>query len=128
MTNHRSISVVVLLTVGAWPSSLGMAAAPAATDDPRIANAWRVLRKVDCARCHGKDYTGLAAPSIVRYVATQSRAMFDRIVLDGDPARGMPGYRANTYVVDNLDDIYEFFAARAAGRIGPEFRPAPSSN
>lgn len=33
--------------------------------DSRIANAWRVLRVVDCARCHGKDYTGLAAPSVI---------------------------------------------------------------
>jgi len=128
VTSHRSIPVIVLLVVSAWPSPLGRAGEPAAIDEARIANAWQVLRKVDCARCHGKDYTGLAGPSIVRYVATQPRAMFDRIVLDGDPARGMPGYRGNTYVVDNLDDIYEFLIARASGRIGPEYRPAPSSN
>jgi len=104
-----------------------LAAEPARPDDARIANAWQVLRKVDCARCHGKDYTGLAGPSIVQYVATQSRAMFDRIVLEGDPARGMPGYRGNAYVADNIDDIYEYFAARASGKIGPDYRP-PASN
>ena len=53
--------------------------------DTRIANAWRVLRVVDCARCHGKDYAGLAAPSIVDYAALQSYEMFVRMILDGDP-------------------------------------------
>ena len=91
--------------------------------DARIANAWRVLRAVDCARCHGKDYAGLAAPSIVGYVATQSREMFLRMVVDGDPIRGMPGYRDNAYVAESLDDIYQYFYARANGGIGPEYRP-----
>jgi cytochrome c55X len=89
----------------------------------RIANAWRVLRAVDCARCHGKDYAGLTAPSIVDYAALQSREMFDRMVLDGDPVRGMPGYRSNAYVAENLDDIYRYFLARANGDVGPEYRP-----
>jgi cytochrome c55X len=91
--------------------------------DASIAKAWRVLRTVDCARCHGKDYTGLAAPSIVDYAATQSRDMFVRMVLDGDPIRGMPGYRSNAYVSDNIDEIYRYFIARAKGDIGPEYRP-----
>jgi cytochrome c55X len=93
--------------------------------DTRIANAWRVLRAVECARCHGKDYAGLAAPSIVDYAALQSRAMFDRMILDGDPIRGMPGFRSNPYVAENLDDIYRYFLARAKGDVGPEYRPRP---
>jgi cytochrome c55X len=91
--------------------------------DARIANAWRVLRAVDCARCHGRDYTGLAAPSIVGYAATQSRETFFRMVLDGDPIRGMPGNRSNAFVSESLDDIYRYFRARANGDIGPEYRP-----
>ncbi len=96
--------------------------------DARIANAWRVLRAVDCARCHGKDYAGLAAPSIVGYAATQSRETFFRMVLDGDPIRGMPGYRSNAYVTESLDDIYRYFRSRSNGDIGPDYRPLlPSS-
>jgi cytochrome c55X len=91
--------------------------------DKAVANAWRVLRMVDCARCHGRNYSGLAAPSIVLYAGTQSREMFVRMVLDGDPARGMPGYRSNPYVVESIDDIYRYFLARANGDIGPEYRP-----
>jgi hypothetical protein len=95
--------------------------------DARIANAWRVLRVVDCARCHGKDYAGLAAPSIVAYAATQSRESFTRMVIDGDPVRGMPGYRENAYVAQSLDDIYRYFLARANSEIGPDYRPPASS-
>ena len=118
---------VVLLAVATCvaPIALDTGAASSA-DDPRIASAWRVLRIVDCARCHGKSYEGLAAPSIVRYAGTQNREMFLRMVLDGDPPRGMPGYRSNAYVVESIDDIYRYFLARAKGDIGPDYRaPMP---
>ena len=95
--------------------------------DAGIANAWRVLRVVDCARRHGKDYAGLAAPSIVAYAATQSGETFARMVLDGESTRGMPGYRSNAYIAESIDDIYRYFLARATGDIGPDYRPpAPS--
>lgn len=88
-----------------------------------IISAWRTLRIVDCARCHGKEYEGLAAPSIVNYVRTQRREMFVRIVLDGDPPRGMPGYRSNPLVAEKIDDIYQYFLGRASGMIDPGSRP-----
>jgi cytochrome c55X len=119
--------LVGLLTIAACirPTLAGDAADGAGRldVDASIAKAWRVLRTVDCARCHGKDYTGLAAPSIVDYAASQSRDMFVRMVLDGDPIRGMPGYRSNAYVAESIDDIYRYFIARAKGDIGPEYRP-----
>ncbi len=107
-------------------TALAEVGAGGAADDPRIASAWRVLRSVDCARCHGKTYDGLAAPSIVNYAATQNRETFVRMVLDGDPPRGMPGYRSNPYVVERIDDIYRYFIARAKGELGPDYRaPTP---
>jgi hypothetical protein len=113
-----------LLVIAAYnPSMVAGDDADPSCCDAGIANAWRVLRAVDCARCHGRDYGGLAAPSIVDYVASQSREMFMRIVLDGDPIRGMPGYRGNPYVAESMDDIYRYFLARANGEIGPDYRP-----
>jgi hypothetical protein len=50
------------------------------------------------------------------------------MVLDGDPARGMPGYRSNVYVSGNLDDIYRYFVARAEGAISAEYRPPATGN
>lgn len=93
-------------------------------DDPTIAAAWRTLRVVDCARCHGKDYDGLAAPSIVDSVRTQSRDRFVRMVLDGDPPRGMPAYRNNALVAEKVDDLYRYFLARATEVIDAGARPA----
>ena len=86
--------------------------------DVRIVAAWKTLRAVECARCHGKDYDGLAAPSIIEYARTQNREMFVRMVLDGDPPRGMPGYRHNPRVLGSIDDIYRYFLGRAQGNIG----------
>jgi mono/diheme cytochrome c family protein len=116
------LAVVLAVTQTARADAAGEGASPPLTD-VGIASAWRTLRAVDCARCHGKHYEGLAAPSIVNYARTQSREMFVRMVLDGDPPRGMPGYRTNTRVAERIDDIYLYFQARANGTIGPDSRP-----
>ncbi len=92
-------------------------------DEPSWATAWRTLRVVDCARCHGKHNDGLAAPSIVDYARTQSREMFLRAVLDGTPGRGMPGYRGNALVAATIDDLYRYFKSRAEGSVSESYRP-----
>lgn len=83
-----------------------------------VIQAWRTIRQMDCARCHGRDHDGLAAPSVLQFVRTQSRERFDRIVLDGDPQRGMPGYGKAPRVADSIDSIYRYFLLRANGAIG----------
>lgn len=85
--------------------------------EPGLVSAWRTLRVVDCARCHGKDHDGWAAPSIVEYARSQTRERFASAVLDGDPGRGMPGYRSNPLVTERIDDLYRYFDARARGAI-----------
>ena len=116
------LAVALAVTQTARADAAAEGASPPLTD-VGIASAWRTLRAVDCARCHGKHYEGLAAPSIVNYARTQSREMFVRMVLDGDPPRGMPGYRTNARVAERIDDIYLYFQARANGTIGPDSRP-----
>jgi cytochrome c55X len=83
-----------------------------------VIEAWRTVRQMECARCHGRDHDGLAAPSVLQFVRTQSRERFDRIVLDGDPQRGMPGYGKTPRVADSIDSIYLYFLLRANGTIG----------
>jgi mono/diheme cytochrome c family protein len=122
------VCVAILLAVVLAAAQTARAdAAPEGTNplliDVRIASAWRTLRAVDCGRCHGKDYDGLAAPSIINYARTQSREMFVRTVLDGDPPRGMPGYRGNPWIAENIDDVYRYFLGRANGTIGSGSRP-----
>ncbi|WP_233855964.1 c-type cytochrome [Paraburkholderia sp. HD33-4] len=133
MDNHNSArllsrrcAVVVLVMIAvAKPTHADVNAEHAGgplTDDA-IVSAWRVLRTVDCARCHGKDYEGLAAPSIVDYARTRSREMFVRMVLDGDLSRGMPAYRDNSLIAEHIDDIYRYFLGRADGAIRTDPRP-----
>lgn len=118
---------VLALPGGTWAEP---ERAPAPDTDARMAAIWKTLRAVDCARCHGKDYDGLAAPSIVEYARTQSRDMFVRMVLEGEPSRGMPGYRNNPRVADHIDDVYRYFVTRAQGRVGrgpPTPAPSPGT-
>jgi cytochrome c55X len=110
------------------PDEPGMAADRLpALDEPALASAWRTLRAQDCARCHGKTYQGSSGPSIVDYARSQSREMFVGAVLDGNPGRGMPGYRGNPIVEPAIDAIYRYFMQRADGTIAAEDRPASAS-
>jgi hypothetical protein len=115
----------VLGTLAAWSHAGGKeatspvphpAAAPAAVPPPSGHAARDVLRAAACERCHGQDYDGLSAPSILAYVQTQDRNAFARVVLDGDIGRGMPGYRGFALVADCIDMLYDDFAARATAR------------
>lgn len=110
---------LIALTLG----SLCVHSASRPLDDPQVAAAWRTLRAMDCARCHGKEYHGSSGPSIVDYARTQSQEMFVRAVLDGNPGRGMPGYRDNPRVEPAIDGIYRYFKGRADGTIAAEDRP-----
>jgi cytochrome c55X len=84
----------------------------------QLARGWAALRAMDCARCHGRDYDGWAAPSLIASVRGTPRERFERSVLDGDIGRGMPGYAGQPLVVADLDAIYAYLLARARGEIG----------
>jgi len=106
------------------PLAALIVALPAVGADESAESAQRergltVLRAMDCARCHGRDYDGWAAPSLIAGVRDGSRERFDRWVLDGDIGRGMPGYRSQPPVVAALDAIYAYLRFRARGDIGP---------
>ena len=103
--------------------ALGSASAARPLDDPDVALAWRTLRTMDCARCHGASYLGSSGPSIVEYARTQSREAFLRAVLDGEPTRGMPAYRDNPLVQPAIVGMYRYFKGRADGVIAPDDRP-----
>ncbi len=116
------MALALVVAESTWANTGAKSASPPITD-LGIASAWRILRAIDCARCHGNDYEGLAAPSIVNYARTQSRDMFVQAVLDGNAPRGMPGYHSIAPVAERIDDIYRYFLSRANGTIGPGSRP-----
>jgi mono/diheme cytochrome c family protein len=90
-----------------------------AADKAELARGWTTMRAMDCARCHGREYDGWSAPSLLAAVRDGPRERFDRFVLDGDIGRGMPGYRSQGAVTANLDAIYAYLLARARGEVGP---------
>ncbi len=85
--------------------------------DARTFAAWQTLRQMDCARCHGADWDGSTGPSILAYVRSQPKESFARVVLEGSPGQGMPGYRGTARVRDNIDAIYSYFKGVAEGKI-----------
>jgi mono/diheme cytochrome c family protein len=98
----------------------GLAAGPAAAQtaiDPQIYSAWRAMRQLDCARCHGADYTGNVGPSLLESARTRSPEEFKRLVLEGNTARGMPPYASVALAVKNVDGMYAYFRGRADGSI-----------
>lgn len=85
--------------------------------DLDLARGWAALRAMDCARCHGREYSGWSAPSLLAAVRDGSRERFDWYVLQGDATRGMPGYRSQPLIVAELDAIYAYLRARSEGPI-----------
>jgi cytochrome c55X len=110
----RATAVATSLAIAAFAGGAVAGESPA-----QLARGWTTLRAMDCARCHGKDYEGWTAPSLLAAVREAPRERFDRYVLDGDIARGMPGYRSQSAITSNLDAIYAYLLARAKGEIGP---------
>ena len=85
----------------------------------QFSRGWAALRAMDCARCHGRDLDGWAAPSLLASARDWPRERFTRLVLDGDIARGMPPYRSPPLVTAQIDAMYAYLLARALGEIGP---------
>jgi cytochrome c55X len=112
VASRRAASRLLAAALCAW---MGVAAAGDSLDaQPALkARGRAALRAMDCARCHGRDYDGWAAPSLIAAVRDGSRERFDRIVLEGDIGRGMPGYKDQPLVVSELGAIYAYLHARA---------------
>lgn len=110
-----ALSALALCVACAWaePDSAGSGGRLA-----DLTRGWAALRAMDCARCHGRDYDGWAAPSLIAAVREGTRQRFDHYLLEGDVARGMPGYRSQALVVAQIDAIYFYLRARAEGVVG----------
>ena len=110
----RAVSSVLLAVAVLLPPN----AADAETRvDAAIYAAWRAMRQLDCARCHGRDYTGSVGGSLLESARTRSRDEFVRLVLDGNLTRGMPPYGGIALAVENVDGMYAYLRGRANGTI-----------
>ena len=85
----------------------------------RVVDGERIVREFACARCHGADYRGGVGPSLIDSVRSRSRADFTRMLLDGNPQRGMPPYKSIAGVAQNTGLIYDYLRAEAMGSTLP---------
>ena len=85
--------------------------------DAAIYAAWRAMRQLDCARCHGRDYTGSVGGSLLESASTRTREEFVRLVLEGNSSRGMPAYGSVALAVENAPGMYAYLRGRANGTI-----------
>jgi cytochrome c55X len=94
------------------------AAEPAAKEGAGDAKAgFKTARALDCARCHGATYEGQVGPSLIDSAKQRSPDEFKRLVLEGNPAKGMPAYKNTPSAVENIDAMYAYFKGRAEGSV-----------
>jgi mono/diheme cytochrome c family protein len=108
------------LSLPALVALAGLGAGPAAAQtevDAQTYSAWRAMRQLDCARCHGADYTGSVGPSLLESARARTFEEFKRQVLEGNAARGMPPYASVPLAVKHVEGMYAYFRGRAGGRI-----------
>lgn len=116
---------LVALTGAWWPAAEAQirngvevqGGADAADAPATLLRGWSALRAMDCARCHGRDLDGWSGPDLIAAVRDGNRDRFERFVVDGDIARGMPSYRSQALVMSELDSIYAYLRARADGTV-----------
>ena len=114
-----TVGAMKSLPVLVWLLCAAAAVAGECPGDTLAARGRSTLRAMDCARCHGGDYGGSSGPSLRAAVREGSRERFERMVLDGDIVRGMPGHRSQPRVVEDLDAIYEYLRAGGCSGGGP---------
>ncbi len=117
---HRTMCFAFMCAIASFASAeQPHRANPGNTVDTVTYKGWRTVRQLDCARCHGGDFTGSVGPSLIASAQTRSADEFKRLVLDGVPERGMPPYRHVASALANIDGIYAYFLGRAQGAIMP---------
>lgn len=85
--------------------------------DEKTVAGWRAIRALDCARCHGAKFEGQVGPSLLKSAKERDAESFKRLVLEGNPGAGMPAYKENKTVADNIDGIHAYFKGRADGSV-----------
>lgn len=89
--------------------------------DPDTYQGYLVYTRA-CQACHGPDGLGSSfAPSLVRASERRPFAEFAQTIAAGrevQPGQVMPSFADDTYVIGNIENIYRYMKARAAGDVG----------
>lgn len=82
-----------------------------------IAQGWNIYHgKGGCGSCHGKAGNGGSGPNLVDSITNKmSREEFIMILEKGVPGTRMKSQKRNSYVMENMDNLYAYLKARADG-------------
>jgi mono/diheme cytochrome c family protein len=85
--------------------------------DAETLKGFRTWRAAACDRCHGANQEGMVGPSLINSLKTLSKDDFTKIMADGRPDKGMPGWSSNPGVMNNVAQLYAYLKGRSDGAI-----------
>lgn len=85
--------------------------------DKATLSGFKVWRAAACDRCHGANQEGMVGPSLITSLKTLSKEEFKRTVIDGRNEKGMPSFKENSQLMDNIDNLYRYLKGRSNGDI-----------
>lgn len=85
--------------------------------DAETLKGFRTWRAAACDRCHGANQEGMVGPSLIASLKTLSKDEFVKVMTDGRPEKGMPGWAANPNVMANMNQLYAYLKGRSDGAI-----------
>lgn len=85
--------------------------------DRQTMTGFRTWRAAACDRCHGANQEGMVGPSLVDSLKTLSYEEFILTVTAGRPEKGMPSFKENKQVTENIEPLYRYLKGRSNGHI-----------
>lgn len=85
--------------------------------DPETMKGFRAWRSAACDRCHGPNQEGMVGPSLITSLKTLSKEDFIKAVAEGRLEKGMPAFKTNQAVMDNINPLYAYLKGRSDGAI-----------
>ena len=85
--------------------------------DSETMKGFRTWRAAACDRCHGANQEGMVGPSLIASLKTLSKDEFVKTLTEGRLEKGMPAWKTNKQVMDNMDHLYAYLKGRSDGAI-----------
>lgn len=85
--------------------------------DPNTYKGFQTWRAAACDRCHGANQQGLVGPSLINSLKVLTKADFVKTVTEGRLEKGMPSFKENPTVMNNLAPLYAYLKGRSDGVI-----------
>jgi mono/diheme cytochrome c family protein len=85
--------------------------------DSETMKGFRTWRAAACDRCHGANQEGMVGPSLIASLKTLSKDEFVKTLTEGRLEKGMPAWKTNKQVMENMDQLYAYLKGRSDGAI-----------